>query len=72
MELAIFVAFLWLQFAAKALPEWFKHHDKLVVIMQRLGKNHYLVWLAHPAVIHAVHDYAVHFVVYSGYVIGSH
>lgn len=28
--------------------------------------------LTHPVFVHTIKDYAIHFVVYSGYVIGSH
>jgi hypothetical protein len=40
--------------------------------LMKITDNHYLVWLAHPAVVHSVHDYAIHFVIYSGRVIAAH
>lgn len=71
MELAIFVAFLALQIGAKAMP---KAWDKVahLVIVQKLAQNHWVVWVFHPTVLHSIHDYAIHFVIYSGYVIHAH
>lgn len=71
MELVIFAAFIGLQGCAKALPTCFSRIERMRWA-QRLSRNHWIVWLAHPAFVHGMYDYAVHFVVYSGYVIRAH
>jgi hypothetical protein len=71
MEMTIFTAFIVLQIAARTLPETCKRIAHFAWV-QRLADKHYLVWIAHPVVIKGLHDYVVHFVVYSGYVIGGH
>lgn len=71
MELAIFVAFLSLQTATKVLPhvcEQIAHY----AIIQRISKHHWIVWLGHPVVLHSLHDYAIHVIIYSGYIIHAH
>ena len=72
MELVIFAAFVAIQYAAKALPSYLKSHGKVAWVVSKLSDNHFVVWLAHPAVVHGVHDYIIHFVIYSGYVIRAH
>lgn len=71
MEFAIFAAFLAIQFAAKLMPQYATRvaHWPLVA---KVGQHHWIVWCVHPAVLHGIHDYAIHFVIYSGYVIRSH
>lgn len=71
MELIIFVSFLAVQFAAKTLPATFERIAHLAIV-QRLSQHHWIVWIIHPAVLHSVHEYAIHFIVYSGYVIKAH
>jgi hypothetical protein len=71
MEMTIFTAFLVIQIAAKTLPVCFEKFAHLAIV-QRVAKNHWIVWFFHPVVLHGVHEYAVHFVIYSGYVIGHH
>lgn len=71
MELIIFVSFLVIQFAAKALPHAAERVARFAIV-QRLSQHHWVVWLIHPAVLHSIHDYAIHFVIYSGLVIGKH
>lgn len=71
MEFAIFAAFLAIQFAAKQLPTQFKR-IATIPIVARIGQHHWVVWMFHPAVLHGIHDYAIHFVIYSGYVIRAH
>lgn len=68
MESVTFACFLIIQISARSLPqilERFKHF----AIVQRVSKNHWLVWIFHPVVMESVHEYAVHFIVYSGYVL---
>lgn len=71
MELIIFVSFLVVQLTAKMLPTWASKISHLAVV-QRLSQHHWIVWVIHPAVLHSVHEYAIHFIVYSGYVIKAH
>lgn len=71
MEMTVFTCFLIIQIAAKTLPTAFEHIAHLVIV-QRIARNHWLVWFCHPVVLHAAHEYAVHFVVYSGYVLRAH
>jgi hypothetical protein len=72
MEAAIFVTFIVIQFAAKELPEKCGERFRNLAIVQHIRDNHWVVWLMHPAVLHGLHDYVIHFVVYSGYVIRAH
>lgn len=72
MELVVFASFVGIQFAAKQLPEWMGHLPRCKAITAKVARNHYLVWLGHPELLHAVHDYVVHFVIYSGYVLRAH
>lgn len=71
MEMTVFTCFLIIQIAAKTMPVAFERIAHLVIV-QRIAKNHWLVWIGHPVVLHAVHEYAVHFIVYSGYVLRAH
>lgn len=71
MELIIFTAFLAVQAAAKSAPHVCERIAHLAII-QRLSQHHWVVWLLHPVVLHSVHDYAIHFVIYSGYIIRTH
>lgn len=71
METLVFASFLLIQIAARAMPTMCSGISHLVFV-QRIAKNHWFVWIAHPVVIHAVHDYAIHFVIYSGYIIHAH
>lgn len=68
VELIIFAAFLVLQAGAKALPNVATKISHFAIV-QRISKHHWVVWICHPTVLHGIHDYAIHFVVYSGYVI---
>ena len=68
IEIIIFGAFLVIQFTAKNVPTWASRIAHLAIV-QRISKHHWLVWICHPAILHGIHDYAIHFVVYSGYVI---
>jgi uncharacterized membrane protein len=70
-EVIVFASFLSIQVLAHKLPEWIEH-TRCKRIAEKLSRNHYLVWAAHPAVLHGIHEYAVHLVVYSGYVIRAH
>jgi len=71
MELIIFASFLAVQAAAKSAPHLCERIAHLAIV-QRISQHHWIVWLAHPVVLHSLHDYAIHFVVYSGYIIRSH
>lgn len=71
MELIIFASFLAVQAAAKLTPHACERIAHLWIV-QRLAQHHWVVWLAHPVVLHSVHDYAIHFVIYSGYIIRTH
>lgn len=71
MEAIILLSFVAVQASAKLLPVAFGKIAHLVWV-QKLSKNHWIVWFFHPVVLHGLHDYAVHFVVYSGYIIRSH
>lgn len=71
MEIVVFVTFIAIQYAAKTLPHWIaqQSNGRFAVLVQRLSDRHFLVWVAHPAVLSGLHDYVIHFVVYSGYII---
>lgn len=71
MELIIFASFLGFQAAAKLLPHAFECIAHFAIV-QRLSQNHWIVWIFHPVVLNSLHDYAIHIVIYSGYVIRSH
>lgn len=71
MEMTVFACFLLIQIAARALPATFEHIAHIAIV-QRISKNHWCVWLVHPVMVHAVHEYAIHLIVYSGYIIRSH
>ena len=66
-ELLTFGAFLGLQWTFHQLQQL--HQSPLV---EKIVHGHWLVWLFHPAVSHGLQDYVVHFVVYSGQIIGMH
>lgn len=75
MELAICGAFIVLQISAKCLPIVCKLMYAKAghwAFVQRVSANHWVVWLFHPALWHGLHDYAIHLVVYSGYIINAH
>jgi hypothetical protein len=71
MEATIFVVFLGLQIVVKAMPKAWEHVAQFAIV-QRISQNHWIVWIFHPTVLHGIHDYAIHFFIYSGYVIHSH
>lgn len=71
MEPAIFGAFIVIETIYANAPHLFEH-TKHCAWVQKLSNWHYCVWLFHPAVVHGVQAYVVHFVVYSGHVIGGH
>lgn len=71
MEPVIFGAFIALEVVFHNAPHWLEH-TKHCAWVQQVSKNHYLVWLFHPSVMVGVQGYLVHFVVYSGKVIGGH
>lgn len=71
METVVFGAFIVLQIAFRELPNVAKWAGKFVIV-QKLANNHWLVWIFHPAVLHGLQDYAVHLVVYSGYILRGH
>ena len=72
MEAVIFVVFVALQYGAKQLPHWLDAHPRVMLVVRRLSEHHWAVWVLHPAVLHGAHEYLVHFIVYSGYVLRSH
>lgn len=72
MEILVFASFVVIQYAAKQLPAVLHKSNCCTKLADALAHNHYAVWLAHPAVLHGLHDYAVHFIVYSGYVLRAH
>lgn len=73
MEAAIFVTFIGIQAACKGLEKLCTEEDHwLHAAMQRLSRNHYVVWLFHPAVLHGMQEYVVHYVIYSGQIFASH
>jgi hypothetical protein len=71
MEPAIFGAFIILEGIFHAAPDVF-NHLKQKVWLQKLNRHHYAVWLFHPIVWHGIAGYVVHFVVYSGQILGVH
>lgn len=71
MELIIFVAFVGVQATAHCLPKMCARFNHLWIV-QHIANKHWVVWLFHPVILHGIHDYALHFVIYSGYVIRSH
>lgn len=64
-EATVFAAFLVLQVVFHRCG---RLHD--VWIVRKIAENHFVVWLFHPAMLHTAQDYMVHFVVYSGHVLG--
>lgn len=71
MEAIILLSFVGVQIGAHLLPRvWGKASQ--YVLVQKVSKSHWIVWLFHPVVLHGIHDYAIHFVIYSGYIIQSH
>lgn len=71
IEIIIFVAFVGLQTVFHTAPEVAKkvEHRK---IAEKARKHQYIVWIFHPTIVHAVQDYLVHFVIYSGHIIAAH
>lgn len=83
-ELLVFCAFLGLGLCAHKLSHWIEHcksidleEDKRKV--RRFFKKHtprFILVITgmvfHPHTMHAIHEYAVHIVVYSGYIIKGH
>lgn len=67
-----FLVFVTLQYLVRMLPHWIDSHPRLQVWIARIGRHHWAVWLVHPVVWHGAHEYLVHFIVYSGFVIRSH
>lgn len=57
MEVAIFAGFIFVQLVAH-----YGHKITGLIIFQRIGKHHWVVWVAHPAVLHGLQDYAIHVV----------
>lgn len=70
-ETVILIAFVGLQTGFHLAPRLFNHLAHIVWV-QRLGKHGWIVWLIHPSVLHGLQDYMIHFVIYSGRVIGGH
>lgn len=66
-ELTIFGAFLALQVAIHRCEDLAEHP-----IVRKLRSEPRTAWLVHHTVLESVRDYGVHFIIYSGYVIGSH
>lgn len=58
MGMTIFTVFVILQIAVKAMPVAFGKLE-LFAIVQKLSRNHYVIWLVHPTVIHGMHDYMI-------------
>lgn len=71
MEAIILLSFIGVQVGAHFLPRVCGKVGRYALV-QRVSKSHYLIWLVHPVVLHGLHDYAIHFVIYSGYIIQSH
>ena len=55
MEALTFIAFVVVHIGALNA-----HKLTRLVVLQKLSKNHYVVWLFHPAVLHASQDYLIH------------
>lgn len=68
-EFLIFGAFGALQVAFHAAHRKMEDRHSF---LYKIRHSHFLVWGFHPAVTHAVQDYAIHFVIYSGKVFGAH
>jgi hypothetical protein len=66
-ELLIFLAFAGLQ-------TLFHSGHKLsdVTVVKKISEHHWVIWIFHPVTLHAIQDYAIHFVIYSGKLIGAH
>jgi hypothetical protein len=71
MEAVIAISFIALQFGAKCLPLMCSKLAHFALI-QRISQHHWIVWLGHPVIWHGLHEYCVHLVVYSGYIISGH
>jgi len=63
-ELIIFVAFSGLQIIFHNL-----HKISKVSLCKRLSQYHWIVWLVNPTIIDGVHEYIIHIIVYSGYIL---
>lgn len=57
MEAAILGGFLVVQLVAH-----YGHNVTGLAVFQHLGKYHWVVWIAHPVVLHGLQDYAIHVV----------
>lgn len=65
VQLAILTIFVVLQTGAKVvLPKLSSRLCKYSVV-RYLKHMHVVVWICHPAVLHGIHDYAVHFTVWT-------
>lgn len=67
-EVLVFISFCGLQ----GLYHWLESTYGKHAWLQQLAHCHIVVLALHPAVIHGVQDYLIHFVVYSGKVIAAH
>lgn len=63
-ELITFVAFVGIQTCVHLVA-----HLKHCSVVSRVAATHVAAVVVHPTVLHAVQDYAIHFVVYSGYIL---
>ena len=65
---------MWIFFAFGFLQIVFHNAHKITgwAWVKKVSDNHWVVWLAHPVITHTVTDYVVHFVIYSGQIIGVH
>lgn len=63
-ELLTFVAFVCLQASFHAAAELSHNH-----ILSKIVKCQAVAVVAHPTVLHAIQDYAIHVVVYSGMIL---
>ncbi len=67
MEIFILIGFVLVQLTAH-----YGHRITGLVIFQRIGKHHWVVWIAHPAILHGVQDYAIHVVDVMGHTFFIH
>lgn len=66
-ELLIFLSFGLLQ-----IVFYQAHKISKYKYLGKLVHSHFAVWVFHPTVLHAVQDYGIHFVIYSGRIISGH
>lgn len=79
-ELAVLAAFVGMSTTAHALHKYAEkrkekgHAGKVNFLAKHTPRFIILVSTAcaHPATLNAMHEYAVHFIVYSGYVLHAH